>query len=235
MAPKSKQRPSSKTPGDKNQRPNWPPLNPLIPTLDLSLTTILHDQILLLPNFFTSTLCKTYTTFLSSLPLTTTPGKPKRGEAVRVNDRFQIHDPTFADSLWSQTSLKELVTNFEDPGIWGGEVLGLNPNIRVYRYRPGQFFDKHYDESNRLNFGNPPVAAKTTWTLLIYLSNCEGGQTVFYPEGPKKGPTPEPVVAEVEAGRALLHRHGDECLLHEGQEVTSGEKWILRSDLVVRR
>lgn len=27
--------------------------------------------------------------------------------------------------------------------LWGGKVLGLNPNIRVYRYTEGQFFDKH--------------------------------------------------------------------------------------------
>jgi len=25
----------------------------------------------------------------------------------------------------------------------GGEVVGLNPNIRIYRYSPGQFFDAH--------------------------------------------------------------------------------------------
>jgi 2OG-Fe(II) oxygenase superfamily len=245
MAPKSKQKAtksqtstssSLKPTDDPKQIPNWPPLTPLIPTLDLTLTTLLPDQILLIPHFFTAALCKTYTTFLSTLPLTTTPGRPKRGEAVRVNDRFQTHDPTFANTLWMQSSLKELVTNFDnEPSIWGGEVLGLNPNVRVYRYRPGQFFDKHYDESNRLSFGDPPVAAKTTWTLLIYLSRCEGGETVFYPEGPRKGPTPEPVVAEVEAGMALLHRHGDDCLLHEGREVTGGEKWVLRSDLVVKR
>lgn len=34
---------------------------------------------------------------------------------------------------------------------------------------------------------------------------------------------------------ALLHRHGEQCLLHEGREVLSGEKWVLRSDLVVER
>jgi hypothetical protein len=34
---------------------------------------------------------------------------------------------------------------------------------------------------------------------------------------------------------ALLHRHGKDCLLHEGREVTAGEKWIIRSDLCVRR
>lgn len=25
----------------------------------------------------------------------------------------------------------------------GGQVIGLNPNIRIYRYTPGQFFDAH--------------------------------------------------------------------------------------------
>lgn len=48
------------------------------------------------------------------------------------------------------------------------------------------------DESNQLAFPtNPPTPAKTTWTLLIYLTGpatgCVGGETIFYPElGPAK-------------------------------------------------
>lgn len=38
-----------------------------------------------------------------------------------------------------------------------------------------------------------------------------------------------------QTGMALLHRHGDSCMLHEGKEVLAGEKWVLRSDLVVER
>jgi len=72
---------------------------------------------------------------------------PKKGDAVRVNDRFQVDDPDFASSLWNSTGLKELVlredVEQEDEKFWGGEVLGLNPNIRIYRYRQGQFFDQH--------------------------------------------------------------------------------------------
>jgi hypothetical protein len=87
--------------------------------------------------------------------LITTPAKPKKGEAVRVNDRFQIQDATFADTLWRETALKDLVTNSpaedEQPlplrEIWGGEPLGLNANIRVYRYSPGQFFAQHCELS----------------------------------------------------------------------------------------
>ena len=83
-------------------------------------------------------------------------------------------------------------------------------------------------------------AAKTTWTLLLYLSSpstgCKGGETVFYPEpASKREAAPPPVVAELEVGMALLHKHGKDCLLHEGREVLEGEKWIIRSDLCVKR
>jgi hypothetical protein len=149
MAPKTKKKDSqtkkeSSQPEKKEPPPNWPALQPLVPPSDLSLETLVEDQIVLIRNLWTSKLCKDYVAFLSSLPLMTTPGKPKRGEAVRVNDRFQIDDPLFAERMWSGTALKELVLGCEDgKRLWGGDVLGLNPNIRIYRYRPGQFFAQH--------------------------------------------------------------------------------------------
>ncbi|KAJ5104008.1 hypothetical protein N7532_004537 [Penicillium argentinense] len=263
--PKGK-KPEKSTPPSRTPQPavpNWPPLRPLLPAADLTLTPLVADQICLIRNFLPSSLCKTYASFLASLPLTTTPGKPKKDEAVRVNDRFQVEDARFAEMVWSGTALKELVTtrfdeedayneyNEEGEGpsaeelaqkcrqLWGGEPLGLNPNIRIYRYSAGQFFAQHYDESNSLTFvpssSTKSVPARTTWTLLIYLTTCSGGETVFYPEPTRKNPNPEPISVAPETGLALLHRHGDHCMLHEGMEVTSGEKWVLRSDLVVGR
>jgi hypothetical protein len=136
------------------QPPNWPTFTPLVPEEDLALQEVLPKQIVTIPNFFTASLCKTYVSFLSSLPLTTTPGKPKKGDAVRVNDRYQIDDPAFAERLWNQTGLRKLVSDDAEEGalglsaeqrkeLWGGEVVGLNPNIRIYRYSKGQFFDQH--------------------------------------------------------------------------------------------
>jgi hypothetical protein len=122
--------------------------------------------------------------------------------------------------------------------------IGLNPNIRIYRYTPGQYFDQHYDDSNNVTIpGSPSVPARTTWTLLLYLTSpatgCIGGETVFYPEPASKKksrePPPAPFVVELEAGLALLHRHGAQCMLHEGREVLQGEKWVIRSDLCVKR
>ena len=136
--------------------PNWPPLQPLVPPTDLSLETLLDDQILVVHNLLTSTLCRNYVSFLSSLPLVTTPGQPKKDEALRVNDRYVIDDPKFTEMLWNSTALKGLVTGSvggnsenESPDaksfskLWGGEVLGLNPRIRIYRYGKGQFFGQH--------------------------------------------------------------------------------------------
>ena len=216
--------------------PIWPSLSPLIPSDQLSIETVLDNQILVIRKLFTNRLCKSLVAFLSTLPLVTTPGKPRRGEATRVNDRYQVEDPQFANLLWSQSALRELVTAFDPKEMWCGSILGLNPNIRVYRYKPGQFFDKHYDESNKLEFGKGKLPARTTWTLLIYLSTCKGGETVFYPEASlkKNEKTPEPIVCGLEPGMALLHNH-DDCMLHEGREVTEGEKWVLRSDIVVQR
>ena len=124
-----------------SERPNWPALQPLVPSETLFLDTVLEDQIILIRKLFTSSLCQNYVKFLSGLPLTITPGQPKKGEALRVNGRFQIDDADFAERLWNETGLRQLVESSEKN--WGGEVCSLNPRIRIYRYTKGQFFDQH--------------------------------------------------------------------------------------------
>ena len=141
--------------------PQWPLLRPLAPTADLCLQPLLNDQIFVIRNLFTSTLCKTYVAFLSTLPLSTTPAQPQHGDAVRVNDPIQFEDPRIAEILWKATGLASLINRPlpEDEsglcrpanGVWGGEVVGLNPRIRIYRYKEGQFFAQHC-RCTRLSF-----------------------------------------------------------------------------------
>ena len=63
----------------------------------------------------------------------------------------------------------------------------------------------------------PAIPAKTTWTLLIYLTGpatgCQGGETIFYPElgqakdfSGKSDGGAEPVSVALEVGMALLHK-----------------------------
>ncbi|KAF4124614.1 P4Hc, partial [Geosmithia morbida] len=199
--------------------PSWPPFKPHLPVVHLAPE--LHEatpMIALIPFFFPKSLCRDYVAFLRTLPMQTTPSRPKRGEAVRVNDRYQIQDPLFASRLWEQTGLKEAILN-DNPhlqDLWGGEPVGLNPNIRVYRYSKGQYFDCHYDDSNSFILpSSPPVPVRTTWTLLLYLTSasegCIGGETVFYPNDRRSAA--EEIVVALETGMLLLHKHGNDCLL----------------------
>ncbi|KAK4124955.1 hypothetical protein N657DRAFT_570668 [Parathielavia appendiculata] len=233
--------PSSATPStNKATPPSWPPFKPSLPVVELALEPVVPDKVVVLRSFFPRSLCRDYVSFLRDLPLATTPGKPKRGEAMRVNDRFQIDDASFAHRLWTETGLKEAVTGKDVAHLWGGEVVGLNANIRIYRYRAGQFFDAHYDDSNNVTVKTETGAqlpARTTWTLLLYLTSsadgCIGGETVFYPFD-RRSPKDE-VAVSLETGMLLLHKHGHDCMLHEGREVTAGEKWVIRTDLCIRR
>ncbi|KAK1252640.1 hypothetical protein MKX08_003827 [Trichoderma sp. CBMAI-0020] len=234
---KSSKSSASALPAAPRAAPSWPMFKPPLPVVQLYPE--LHpatSNIVLVSSFFPRSLCRDYVAYLKTLPLQTTPSKPKKGEAVRVNDRFQIHDPDFARRLWDTTGLKELILEDESiKSLWGGEPIGLNPNIRIYRYSKGQYFDCHYDDSNYLMLDS--VSVKTTWTLLLYLTSaaegCIGGETVFYPHDRKSAA--EEIAVSLETGMLLLHKHGDDCLLHEGKEVQQGEKWVLRTDLCVRR
>ncbi|KXJ93769.1 hypothetical protein Micbo1qcDRAFT_39011 [Microdochium bolleyi] len=231
---------ASASTGTAVKPPAWPLFRPPLPVATLELdfpAPALADKIALVRHFWPRSLCRSYVGFLETLPLTLTPGRPKRGEAVRVNDRFQVLDPAFAQRLWSETGLQDVVLGEAARHLWGGEVIGLNPNIRVYRYCKGHFFDSHYDDSNLVSLKpneTSEVAGKTTWTVLLYLTDdCVGGETVFYPHGREL--EKEAIAVSPEAGMLLLHKHGDDCLLHAGREVLQGVKWILRTDLVVRK
>lgn len=145
MAPKSKSKkavtPSSQSDERATAKPNWPAFTALPPTIDLSVESLVPGQIALIRNLWTSSLCRTFVAFLSSLPLVTTPGKPKKGEAVRVNDRYQVDDAHFARRLWAETGLEKLLSQGADindrvehentaesdvdsqNSVWGGEVV----------------------------------------------------------------------------------------------------------------
>lgn len=56
---------------------------------------------------------------------------PRYGEALRDNGRLQIQDPVFSERLWRASSLREV---FEGVQVEGQAAVGLNPNIRLYRY-----------------------------------------------------------------------------------------------------
>ncbi|KAH8117368.1 hypothetical protein DFH11DRAFT_1574601 [Phellopilus nigrolimitatus] len=203
------------------------------------------DQIVLIPNVLDDVECKLFVKFIEELPLELTP-PPKKGEALRVNHRVSMHSPTFADTLFSV-----LLTHLPDfpyppskivrkasnanPGTTENSArpaYSFNPNIRLYKYTEGQHFGCHYDDS----VADSATGTHSEWTLLIYLSGKEdgvvGGETIFYMGHGKKKEREPPLKPDLQRGMALLHRHGHDCLFHEGALVQKGTKYVLRTDVM---
>lgn len=169
--------------------------------------------------------------FTNELKLETTPLIKSKDYAVRVNDRALVEDITSASNLWEYLQ-KILLHEYNDESLIDEFQLakGLNPQLRIYRYTKGHHFGQHYDESVRIN--HPKLKGETKWTLLIYLTGDEefiGGDTIFHPVNQRDD---ESISVHPAKGTALLHKHGDDCLLHEAQLVKDGVKWVLRSDVI---
>lgn len=136
-------------------------------------------------------------------------GSEKMLPHVRNNERVIWDDPELAALLWSR--LAPLC-----PAIEGYTAVGLNPKMRSYRYLPGQRFKMHKDGSITLANGD-----QSHLTFMVYLNDgFEGGATLF---------RDVPILPV--AGMALLFLHPT---WHEGQALISGEKLVLRSDVLYR-
>lgn len=124
------------------------------------------------------------------------------------------------------------------------QPITCNPNLRLYKYTKGQWFGKHIDDTNKVEWKGHdtpyPAAdvaeAQTEITVLFYLSSCRGGATRFHlpKSGKKKGNkgVDDSVAFTPTQGAVLLHVHGDRCLEHEAEPVLDGEKYVLRTDIV---
>nr|XP_043631857.1 uncharacterized protein LOC122603259 [Erigeron canadensis] len=221
--------------GKKKKTINWPVIKP---KSDLRITRLKDNDLFTVHNFLTADESKAFVKVAESIGFVHQGSLgPTYGEAYRDNDRIAVNDPVLSDVLWESGGLSNL---FAQLTIRGKVAIGLNPNIRLYRYKVGQRFGRHIDESVDLGEGK-----HTHYTLLIYLNGdggyksksdangshgsaepLVGGETVFY--GPRNS-----LVAEVTPtqGMALFHIHGAKCMLHESRNVTKGVKYILRSDV----
>ncbi|WOL05713.1 hypothetical protein Cni_G14442 [Canna indica] len=205
----------------------WPLIRP---KADLQINRLKGTSLFTIANFFTSTESKAFIQAAESIGFAHQGSLgPAKGEAYRDNDRISVTDPLLAEIIW-QSGLKRI---FDDIKLQGKVAIGLNPNIRIYRYSVGQRFGRHIDESVDIGGGQT-----TQYTLLIYLTgkhskndtslhSLVGGETVFYDHG--RGIVAE--VAPVE-GMALLHIHGNKCMLHEARVVIKNVKYVLRSDVI---
>lgn len=135
----------------------------------------------------------------------------RRAEEVRNNDRVLFDDPALAATLFERA--RPLL-----PDVIGqARLCGFNERFRFYRYGPGEYFKWHRDGT----FVRSPDEASCL-TFLIYLNHdFEGGATEFRSE-----------IIAPRAGSALVFPHK---LTHQGMEIVSGIKYVLRTDVMYRR
>ena len=142
--------------------------------------------------------------------------------AVRDNTLAIVRDPGLADELYRR--VKPHVPARMSAELSGQSRVEMEPcgvflPLRVYRYEVGQHFGLHEDQSY---FG--PNDEVSLLTLLVYLNEgFEGGETEF----PDQSRTIVPARGDV-----LLFQHR---VLHAGNRVKTGTKYVLRTDVLFRR
>jgi hypothetical protein len=151
-------------------------------------------------------------------PITTRRG-PVMMKDVRDNDRVMFDDVDRAQDLYRRLS-PHLAPHFKKK--WG--PVGMNERLRLYRYDVGQKFDWHLD-----GCFERPTGERSFFTFMVYLNeDFEGGTTSFTND---HGRTSTGGVLRVapRKGMALLFHHP---ILHRGDPVIAGRKYVLRTDVM---
>lgn len=177
----------------------------------MKATHLIPDKIITVENFLTEQECDEFISLSENLGFEM--AKIDTGSLmpeVRNNDRAFYKSTELAEKLFTRLQFHVI------PKIGNSNAIGLNELFRLYKYQKGQQFKGHQDGS----FIRNDVEA-SYYTFLIYLNDgYEGGETIFLKHKiiPKKG-----------MGLIFLHK-----LYHEGGEVLSGIKYVMRSDVMYR-
>jgi 2OG-Fe(II) oxygenase superfamily len=173
-------------------------------------------------NFFSADECQAWIDLFNSASKMDYVSHPaSRSIAQRECYRWHLDDWTLSHQIFQRIRTAKLLEGL-DFGFSRGEYpITCNGNLRLYKYDKGMSFGRHIDESNRTDHGITRV------TVLIYLSDCQGGGATRFHVTRKQSFAVSPV-----QGSILFHVHGDQCLEHEGDPVIRGTKYVLRTDLV---
>jgi len=168
----------------------------------------------------------------------------ERGGKGRTNTRVLTHDESLAATLFER--VKELLPQtyrLTDGRLWNEEweLIGLNERFRWCKYVEGQSFKNiHCDKRVSL----PKQGRFSFFTVNIYLNghgaSYEGGRTIFFdqkgwsPNG--KSPNYEETSAlAAQTGDVMVFNHYPQKYPHCGEMLSSGTKYLLRSDVMYKR
>jgi predicted 2-oxoglutarate/Fe(II)-dependent dioxygenase YbiX len=183
------------------------------------------DNVATIAGFLSAAECDDYirlgeATGFEEAPITTSRGMMMMKD-VRNNDRVMIDDPARALALYQRLS-DDLAPRFQR--AW--TPVAFNERLRLYRYDIGQQFDWHRD-----GYFQRPNGERSFFTFMVYLNDdFDGGATSFSDDG---FGFPGGMLRITPAkGMGLLFHHP---ILHRGDPVTTGRKYVLRTDVMYRR
>lgn len=165
---------------------------------------------------------------------------------VRHNDSMTwVVDDQTVDTIWRRISG---VLDASLPYMQGKRPLGVNARFRFYRYSLGDYFKPHLDgdwPGSRIINGSlekdayPDRYSRMTFLILLN-EDFEGGATQLFVN--KDNPTArirnlsdaEVHNVRTPTGSVLCFPHGRHPLsyLHSAEQITSGVKYIIRTDLL---
>lgn len=149
----------------------------------------------------------------------------------RNNDRFVVDSEELAKQLFVKVKpfLPEVIEINSDiqseNGVW--HLKELNNRLRFCRYSANQYFNRHLDG---IHYQNETTQSKLTF--MIYLNGAAefgGGRTLFF----KTKETTDIWASYIpKQGDLIVFDHN---VWHEGEMLTQGEKFVLRSDILYSR
>lgn len=150
-------------------------------------------------------------------------------EHLRGNLRLICKDVSLSNALYHRL-LPHLPSEVREEGeAW--HVSGCNEVFRLSKYNATDRFQRHVDTYFE-RFVDENTREKSMFTVNIYLNDdFTGGTTRFYHDRDVLEATIVP-----KSGLCLLFRQPSTArLLHDGEEVSNGVKYLIRSDVMYRR
>merc|ERR1712228_105953 len=156
--------------------------------------------------------------------------------------RVLTHDESLAAILFKR--MKEFLPQtyrMTDGRMWDEEwdLVGLNERFRWCKYVEGQSFKNiHCDKRVSLH----QQERYSFFTVNIYLNghgtSYRGGRTIFYDQTGFNGKNPEyeeTSAFSAQTGEVMIFNHFPQKYPHCGEMLSSGTKYLLRSDVMYKR
>jgi len=148
--------------------------------------------------------------------------------SYRDNERIVADDPVLAGRLF----LRLTHCASQAPGLGamlheeGWRMVGVNERLRFCRYRPGTQFRAHQDGVHHRQ------STQSRLTFMVYLNDdaFSGGETLFFAgRAAAMSGRDATLCLRPRQGSLIVFDHG---LWHAGARVDSGQKYVMRSDLM---